>query len=248
MSLLNEFSIQLYSIREQTAQDFPGSLKRLSEIGYTGVEFAGYGNLPADEMRRLLDGFGLKSVGTHAPLERLSANLDEELEYNHTLGTEYIIVPYSPIKSKDDTLRLAESMNDIGGKCLAAGFKFGYHNHDHEFLLDDAGGLCLLDILFDNLNSKFIMELDVFWAAAAKTDYPAYMKKHKDKLRLLHIKQIECLDSKKCVDLDQGIIDYNEIIALGKELGVEHFILEQEEFPGDPFDSIKRNYDYIMGL
>ena len=248
MPIIKEFSIQLYSIREQTEKDFAGSLKKLGEFGYNGVEFAGYGGIAAADMRKLLDGNGLTPVGSHITLEKLEKSLDAELEYNSVLGTEYIIVPYSAVKSKDDVLRVADTINAIGEKCLAAGFKFGYHNHDHEFAVDKDSGKYLLDILFDNLNKGFCMELDVFWAAAAGIDYLGYMKRNKDRLKLLHVKQIENMESRRCVDLSQGIIDIKEAALLGNECGVAKYILEQEEFAGDPFDSLRSNYDYIMSL
>ena len=58
MGLLNEFYIQLYSVREELAKDFPGVLRKLGKMGYTGVEFAGYGGYSATELKKLLDECG----------------------------------------------------------------------------------------------------------------------------------------------------------------------------------------------
>ena len=41
----DQISLQLYTVREETARDMPGTLRRISEIGYPAVEFAGYGGL-----------------------------------------------------------------------------------------------------------------------------------------------------------------------------------------------------------
>ncbi|MDQ3184654.1 MAG: sugar phosphate isomerase/epimerase, partial [Actinomycetota bacterium] len=41
----DQISLQLYTVREETARDMPGTLRRISEIGYPAVEFAGYGDL-----------------------------------------------------------------------------------------------------------------------------------------------------------------------------------------------------------
>jgi len=90
------------------------------------------------------------------------------------------------------------------------------------------------------------MELDIFWSSYADVEPFAYMEKHKDKLKLLHVKQID--DNKHCVDLDQGVLNFKEIISKSKKLGIEHFILEQEEFKVSSMVSVKNGIDYIMSL
>ena len=36
------YGIQLYSVRDTTPKDMEGTLRALSEMGYTSVEFAGF--------------------------------------------------------------------------------------------------------------------------------------------------------------------------------------------------------------
>ncbi|MCL2810260.1 MAG: hypothetical protein FWD24_09410 [Treponema sp.] len=103
-----------------------------------------------------------------------------------------------------------------------------------------------MDILFDNLPKEAVMELDLFWVSYADVDLYSYMEKNKDRLKLIHVKQIG--KDKKCVDIDQGTIDYKEVITKAKALGVEHFILEQEEYPVSSMVSVKNGIDYIMKL
>jgi len=244
MPLVDQFSIQLYSVRDVMGNDYTGTLKKLAVMGYTGVEFAGYGGLSAQEMKNVLESLKLKPVGSHIGLERLTKNLDEEIAYHKVLGTEYIICPYSTVKTKDDVLELANTLKPAIEKISFAGFKFAYHNHAHEFA--QSGGEYLLDILFQNLPPQALMELDIFWAAHAGVEPLAYMEKHKDKLKLLHVKQID--KDKHCVDLDQGILDFKEIITKAKLQGVEHFILEQEAFAVSSMVSVKNGIDYIMSL
>jgi sugar phosphate isomerase/epimerase len=244
MKLIEQFAIQLYSVRDIIDNDFTGTLKKLAEMGYTGVEFAGYGGLSAQEMKDVLTANGLKPVGAHIGIEGLTKHLDEEIAYHKVLGTEYLICPFFDMKTGEDALKLAETLRPIAAKCGEAGFKFAYHNHAHEFARD--GGEYLLDILFKNLPPEAAMELDIYWAAHAGIEPFAYMEKHKDRLKLLHIKQID--KDKKCVDLDQGVIDFKKIITVAKTLGVEHFILEQEEYEVSSIVSVKNDIDYIFSL
>jgi len=244
MSLIKDFSIQLWSVRDITNNDFAGTLKNLAAMGYTGVEFAGYGGLSAAEMKDVLSSNGLKPISAHIGLERLTKSLDEEIAYHKVLGTEYLICPHSSIKTKEDTIKLAQDLKPVVEKINEAGFKFAYHNHAFEFV--KSGDEYLLDILFANLPAQAVMELDLYWVAYADVDYYSYMEKHKDRLKLIHVKQIG--RDKRNVDVDQGLIDYRDVIIKAKALGVEHFILEQEEYAVSSMVSAKNGIDYILKL
>ncbi|MDR0316431.1 MAG: sugar phosphate isomerase/epimerase [Treponema sp.] len=244
MALVDQFAIQLWSVRDVMQNDYVGVLEKLAKMGYTGVEFAGYGGLSAQEMKQALDTNGLKSIGSHIGLSRLTENLDEEIAFHKVLGTEYLICPKANINTREDTLKLAETLKPVIAKITDAGFKFAYHNHAHEFVQSD--GEYLLDILFRHLPPQSIMELDIFWSSYAGVDSLAYMEKHKDRLKLLHVKQID--QNKRCVDLNQGILDFKDIITRAKAWGVSHFILEQEAFEVSSLVSVKNDIDYIMSL
>jgi len=244
MSLINQFAIQLYSVRDITEKDFKGTLEKLSKMGYTGVEFAGYGGLSAQEMKEVLVANSLSPIGSHIGMERLTKHLDEEIAYHKVLGTEYLICPSSGIKTGEDALKLADTFKPIIEKISGEGLKFAYHNHAYEF--DQSNGEYLLDILFENLPQEAVMELDVYWSAYAGVDSLSYMEKHKNRLKLLHIKQID--KEKQNVDLNNGILDFNEIITKAKIFGTEHFIFEQERYEISSMTSAKNGVEFILKL
>lgn len=248
MNIIKEFNLQLYSLRELTKDNFSDVLKKVAEAGYTGVEFAGYEKLTANQMRELLEQNNLKSVSSHVPLERLLSALDEELNYNQQIGTQAIIVPYYPLATVHDVEILAEQLTPIAKTVRNAGFMFGYHNHAHEFA-ESKDGVALLDVLMQLTDPQdVVLELDVYWTAYAGVDVLAYMQKQKERIRLLHLKQMADFESKKCVDLDEGVLDFGGIIREGLEIGVQHCILEQEEFAVSPYISIEKGYKHIMNL
>ena len=244
MKLIEQFAVQLYSLRDIINDDFTGTLKKLAAMGYTGVEFAGYGGLSAGEMKDVLTANNLKPIGAHVGIDRLTNNLDEEITYHKVIGTEYLICPYYVINTYEDVMKLADILKPVIEKISGAGLKFAYHNHAHEFAkcCDEY----FLDLLFKNLPKEAVMELDVFWAAHAGIEPLAYMEKNKDRLKLIHVKQID--KNKECVDIEQGILDYRNIISKAKTFGVEHFILEQEKFAVSSMVSVKNNVDYIFSL
>jgi len=247
MGLLQDFSIQLYSVKDETAKDFAKTLEKIAKIGYTSVEFAGYGGFAAKEMKALLDAYGLKSLGTHTGSQKLDNELAAEIEYNQILGTQYIILPWYEMNTTAEAKASAEKYNRVAEEIAKAGMVFGYHNHAHEFNLD--GGAHLLDSFMAAADPKNVcLELDMYWTAYAGLDPIAYMKKHAGRIELLHIKQILDNESKKCVDLDDGILDFKTIITEAKAAGVKHFVLEQEEFEIDPFISIYKGFKHIMAM
>jgi len=226
--------------------NFVGILEKLGNkgMGYTGVEFAGFGGLSADEMKKALSDNGLKALSSHTPLHRLTEAIDEEIAYQKSIGIEYIVCPMADMESKSDVLTIAKMLTPAAEKIAAAGMKFGYHNHAHEFIEDS--GEYLLDILFDNLPDSAIMELDIFWSEYAGIDSLTYMEKHKNRLELMHIKQIG--KNKENAEVEKGLIDFSNVIKLAKAQGVKHFILEQEEYEESSLKSAEGAIRYLKEL
>jgi len=242
--MIKDFSIQLYSIRDAIEKTgWEAVLEKIAAIGYTGVEFAGYGGYSAEDMKVLLDKNGLRSVGAHIGIERLEEALEEELAYHKVLGTPFIIVPYAPFASAEEVRELSARLSVLAGKVKAAGFRFAFHNHDAEFERDGAD-YRIEDMM--SLAPDVEIELDVYWAAKKDCDCVSFIKKHADRICALHIKQIDAAG--RSVDLDEGVLDFRAIIQAGLDIGVSDFIHEQEEFPADPFDSVVKGYKHIMSL
>ncbi|MDR0405251.1 MAG: sugar phosphate isomerase/epimerase [Clostridiales bacterium] len=237
--------LQLYSVKEEIAKDFIGTLKRVAELGYEGVEFAGYGNLSAAEMKKALTDFGLRSIGSHISLERITAHLDEEIAYHLELGTKYLILPWAEYKTADDVLKVADALNTAALGVRGTGLTVGYHNHSQEFAKFD--GEYILDTLMKNTSDDVVFELDVYWAAVADVDPIAYIKAHK-KIQLIHIKELLDYETKKNTDVGSGVLDFPAIIAAAKAGGANEFIVEQERTDGSIWDSVAKGMDYLKTL
>ena len=89
----DQLSLQLYTVREQTTRDMPGTLRRLAEIGYTAVELAGFGGLTPRELRRTLDDLGLRASGAHVPLDAWETDPGSVIADMHATGSSHAIVP-----------------------------------------------------------------------------------------------------------------------------------------------------------
>src|SRR6202035_3977861 len=119
---------QLYTIRDLTQSDFAGAVRQVAQIGYTGVELAGFGNLSsASEARRAIEDAGLTIVGAHVDLEVLEQNLSKTLEEQAELGNTIVICPWMPHARRQDAAgwrQAAESLDKIGAACAARGVEF----------------------------------------------------------------------------------------------------------------------------
>jgi sugar phosphate isomerase/epimerase len=92
-----QVALELYTVRDETRQDFAGTLQRVANIGYAGVEFAGYGNLNSTEMSALLAQTKLKAVSTHLGLDKLEGpQLDASIRYCKDIDCSIIVMPSLP--------------------------------------------------------------------------------------------------------------------------------------------------------
>ncbi|TFH21666.1 MAG: sugar phosphate isomerase/epimerase, partial [Bacteroidia bacterium] len=73
--------LQLYSIRDAMAADVPGSLKKVSDLGYKYVELAGYsegmfyGYAPA-EFKKMVTDLGMQVLSSHTQVEAAGITMD----------------------------------------------------------------------------------------------------------------------------------------------------------------------------
>jgi sugar phosphate isomerase/epimerase len=240
--------LQLWSIKEELEKDFKGTLKKVAEIGYDGVEFAGYGGLSSLELKELLLELGLKVCGSHVSLTELTENIDEVIEYSLAIGNKYIICPYAEFNSKQDVLELAEKLNVIGEKCRAKGLICGYHNHAHEF--SEFDGEYILDLIYKETDARLVKaELDTYWVEYAGVNVVEYIKKHSGRFELIHIKDMQIIgDTKQSTEVGNGLMNFPKVISEAEKQGATWLIVEQEYFTKPTLESVEISYNNLKEL
>lgn len=235
-------SIQLWSLNRLIPQiGLKSALKMVAEHGYSGVEFAGYDGIAAEEMAGELKKNGLYSVGSHTGFSLFQDALEENLEYNKIIGSEYMILPSAPTSNSEEVKKVIDVLNTAAVKAKEYGIKVGYHNHDHEFV--KIGGKYALDMIFEETSDDVVMEIDLFWVAYAGEDPYEYIRKFGKKAELLHFKQIG--ENKENPRLPEGIIDFKKAADIAKY--AKHFIVEQED-ESDQSESSKINMEFLKNL
>lgn len=242
-------AVQLYTLREETSKDFIGTLKKVADIGYKGVEFAGFADIKAEDMRKALDELGLKAVGSHTGIELLRDNFEAVVEYNLKIGNKYIIVPWAAAEGKEGYEKLARELGEIGQKLKQRGLQLCYHNHDHEFQIFD--GVYGMDILLDNNKPENLMaEIDTCWVFYAGLDPAGYVRKNKGRCPLVHVKDLKSREEKVFAEVGSGVIDVASVVAAAKDIGAEWIVVEQDECRIPCLESVKISFDNLkkMGL
>lgn len=232
-------ALQLYSVREECEKDFMGTVKAVSEMGYDGVEFAGYYNYSAKELKKILEDLNLKVAGTHIGIDTLLGDeLEKTVEFNATLGNKFLIVPALPpeyTRTKEDWLKVAELMNEISDKVKGHGMKVGYHNHDIEF--KKINGEVPWDILFQNTNEDVVMQLDIGNAMHGMADPVEILKKYPGRAITVHLKEYPF----SAPAIGEGEVNWEEIFDLCETIGGTEWYIVEYETPGiPPLESVKR--------
>ncbi len=228
--------LQLYTLRNEMAQDFEGTLARVADLGFKEMEFAGYfGKSPA-AVRSILDQNGMSSPASHIQLQALGDDLEGEIETAVTLGQKYIVVPILPDNQRSiaDFQRSAEVMNRAGEACKSAGIKMGYHNHSFEFELTE--GQLPYDVLLAETDPDLVdMELDLFWIRNAGVDPLTYFEKHPGRFSMVHVKDMDAHG--RMVEVGSGEINFAEIFSHAESAGIKHFFVEHDR-PGNGLASV----------
>ncbi|WP_179133996.1 sugar phosphate isomerase/epimerase family protein [Halobacillus massiliensis] len=242
--------MQLYSLKDYTEKDFTGTLEKVAGAGYSGVEFAGYYNTSSKNLKKVLNQLGLKAAGSHIGIEDLENRLEEIIDYSLTIESPYIICPGLPESyrnSADAYKKTAEQLNRIGEKCRESGLLFGYHNHHVEF--EQYGGKYGLDILAEHTGEEnLFLELDTYWAEVCGIKSVDLMEKYKQRMKILHIKDMNNFDEKRNVEIGSGVLNFQEIVKTGKAQKIDWYTVEQEEFDKDPFLSIEESCQYLKSI
>lgn len=236
------FSLQLWSIHNETAKDFKKAIQMVHTHGWNGVEFAGFGGLDATQMKELLAENQLYAVGSHTGIDQFENELEDLLAYHQEIGAEYMIIPCAEFKTKEALQRVIDVLNHAAPIAKKYGIKVGYHNHAHEFETMD--GKYILDLIAEGTSEDVILEIDVFWVLYAGVDPYKYIEKWGKRVELVHLKQIAA-DKKTDTILEDGIIDMKKIVDSAKF--ATHLVVEQEG-DVDEVDASKKNIEFLRKI
>jgi len=242
--------LALYTIRDAMGNDPVEALASVAALGYNWVEAAGYGDrmfygMTPKKFGSLVTKSGLKLISSHSAIS--SENEDIMIADAAEAGLDYLILPSLPHQwygSVDGFKRAAEYFNRAGEKCKKNGIRFGFHNHQAEFIEID--GKVLFDILLDETDrDNVIFELDLAWIKAAGKDPVKYFEKYPGRFPLWHFKDLNT--GKEDATIGEGTIDFKPIYAADKTAGLKYWFIEQDNCSTHtPAESIAISRKYLL--
>ena len=238
-----KIGIQLYSIRDTytNGEEFKKSLIKIKELGYEGVEFAGYAGLQAEELRDFLSEIGLEAISSHYGVDDLEAKLEELLTYNHKLGIKIIVCAYAPTSNLEELKRLQSVMETAQEAAKAYGIKVAYHNHSEEFEIIEDGSVPM-----DLIKEYCELEVDTYWVFNSRVNPYDYIKENADHISLIHLKDGD-LEGNPCA-LGEGRNDIKGILSAAQEIGTEWVIVENDHPIPDGLSDVARSMTYLKKI
>jgi sugar phosphate isomerase/epimerase len=243
-------ALQLYTVRDYLAKDYVGTLRKAREIGYDLVQLTGTLPFGAAQMAGILSDVGLGVAGIHVGGARLQEDLEQWMDYARSVGTRDLVWPFVPAEqrgTREDWLRLAAVMDELGARCAEEGLRLSYHNHSFEF--QRFGDTCALDLLFSNTSpDRLYAELDTYWVKHGGEDPVAYIRKYAGRMPLLHVKDMADDDARSFAEIGRGTLDWPAIHRAADGGGVECYCVEQDTCAGDPLESARVSLEFLHAL
>jgi sugar phosphate isomerase/epimerase len=227
-------------------------------------------NVTMAEFKKYADDAGLKISSSHLNppvreytkdnLQQIKDFWKKATDHHAAIGVKYLIQPGQPAtRSVEEVAYVGEVFNEAGKIVKAGGLVFGYHNHSGEFARVVPGGTepitggarmgrnapAGIEIIYDGMlkntdPSLVIFELDVYWAVMGQQDPVAYMKKHPERIRALHIKDVAVLG-------ESGMMNFQKIYEVAYANGIKDFFVELEGYAGGTqFEGVKGCADYLL--
>ncbi|MEM9258824.1 MAG: sugar phosphate isomerase/epimerase [Bacteroidota bacterium] len=265
---LETIGLQLWSVRDQMAEDPELTLKTLKEIGYHQVEF---GNTrTVKELKPICDDLGLAVNSSFINWNTVTGGWqyspnDTPYEFAEVIdnageaGLSHLVFGYlrpEERTSADDWKRLSDQLNEAGLKCKNNGLQLTYHNHNFEW--DPIEGTTGWDIMLERVDGDLVpFELDLFWAQIAGQDAKTAMTGCKDRLELLHLKQLQPgtpvvtrladVPPNAFEELSDGDMPIKELMRYGKELGVKYCMVEQDgNYEESSLKSVEKSLNFLL--
>jgi sugar phosphate isomerase/epimerase len=255
-------SFQSYGVKDLLGEDFSGTMKKLHDIGYSGIEMcspkgyekAGFAPLmkyKAADLKKIIGDSGLFCKSSHFQNPEIKADaLPTTIEFAHGLGLKDVVCSAAWLPenaSLDDWKKFADEMNQSGEVLQKAGLKLGYHNHSIGPVVE---GRQLYDILMELFDPKFVeMQFQVACVSEG-FDVVEYIAKYSGRYFSLHMHDWDP-DTKKIVAIGKGVVDWTKLLTTAKKGGLADYgmIVEIEtDKSGDPFQGLVESYQYLQTL
>ena len=221
-------SLQLWSVQDACQENFEEVLTKVKEYGYDGVEFAGYYDYSAEELKKILADLSLKVSGAHISFEALRDDFEKTINFEKEIGNQAVIVPYMGADSLEEWTEKILALKEIAKKVNSEGLVLGYHNHAHEIM--DIPDVNILEKMVEMI-PDIQLEVDTYWLSYAGVDVLPWLNKYQNNIKWLHLKDMLVTgEEKESTEIGQGILPIESYLNWAKNANLEWVVIEQEAF------------------
>ncbi len=239
-------ALQLYTIRDVLAKDFNGGVKKIAEMGYAGVETAGFPGTNPAQAARLFKDLGLEVVAAHSALP-LGEKKNEVLDTMNALGCKRLVCPGLRSElwsSLDGIKKAADLLNEAYEVAAQNSMSLGFHNHTVEF--QKVGGKFAHEILVGYLHPDVFFEVDTYWVKVGGGDPVEVIRRLGWRAPLLHIKDGSGEHHAPQFAIGKGIMDFPAIVKAAGDC-VEWMIVELDDCATEMLEAVQQSYAYLNG-
>lgn len=244
-----EIGLQFYTIAPacQDLQSLDESMKRVADIGYKNIQLSGVCAYEPEWVKERLDKYGLKCVLTHRAPDELCENPVQVAKDHDVFGCDYVgLGMYKFDETPEDYQVFLDKFTPVAKAMKENGKLFMYHNHDYEFA--KIGGKRIIEKICEDFSPESLgITFDVYWALVAGADPVEWLERLSGRVPCIHIKDRSVVERKpRMAVIGEGNMNYEKILAAAEKAGTKYVLVEQDScYEEDPFDCIKRSYDYL---
>jgi sugar phosphate isomerase/epimerase len=239
-------AIQLYTVRDLVAQQgYEAVVRQVAEIGYAGVETAGFPGTNPQDAGKLFKELGLAVPSIHKFPIPTQVDLQEAVDTLGALGCTCLVTGAGPddFKTPELTKITCEKINAGAALLAPHGVSVSVHNHWWEYL--KVGEKFAYEYMLETLDPKVSFELDTYWIKTAGVDPAAVVARLGKRAPLLHIKDGPAQQKVPQLALGEGVLDVPAIIQAG-EGSTEWLIVELDSCATDMLEAVRKSYGYLI--
>ena len=241
--------VQLYSVRVEAEKNTGAMLKAIAEIGYKGVEYAGYYNQEAKDLRKMMDDNGLVCCGTHIQVDALIGEaFKKTVEFNKILGNKFLIISgglEQPLETRAGGQMTVRLMNELTDKAAHHGMLVGYHAHGGDMKkVDDTTPW---DRLFSQTKKEYVMQVDTGNCLGGGADPTALVKRYPGRSTTVHLKPFGG-DRETLIGGSDDKVEWVKFFEACETVGGTEWYIVEHETGANPVASIKGCFEGIRKL
>ena len=242
-----KIGLQLYSVRDRLPGDFEGTVRKIAQMGYDGVETAGFPGTTPLKAGKLFKDLGLTVSSSHNFPPPKGDKFEEIKKILSIMECQDLVSGFGrdQYKSLAATQLACDEINACNKLCQENGLTLSIHNHSWEYF--EVEGTYPFRYLLEHTDPSVLFELDTYWVKCAGFDPVVAIKEIGKRIRLLHIKDGPGVKDQPNVAVGSGVMDVKSLIEAGNG-NIGWLIVEFDRCETDTLVAVEKSYQYLNGL